>query len=503
MRGTAVRRRSELGSLGAQLMAQPALARRSPLEWIPGVVAIAFRAIDGVVLGAAALLASLIYLPSVYDHIGGMTVELRLHYYLLVFSALIVQANVFHFTGIYRFETMSTMGLQIGRCWIAVPILFLVILAVLYLVKLSEVYSRGWMLLWFGLTFGGVTVVRLAACPALRRFIERGHLARRVAIIGSGNPAERLASYLQGLQSSPIKIVGLFDDRTQPRDDTTSRRPDGTMSQLCELARREEVDQIILAMPSVTEARLAGILRKMRSLPVDVRLCRDTFDYWLPQSTLELCGMVPLVRLYDRPISGWGYVAKNIEDKILAALLLLLLGPALLLIAGLIKLDSPGPVFFRQARYGFNNRIFIVWKFRTMRVDRADHSGAQQVSKDDPRITRVGRFLRRWSLDEFPQLMNVLTGDMSIVGPRPHPLMCGVSGRLFSEVVEEYAARHRVKPGITGWAQVHGWHGAADTEDKIVNRVEYDLHYIDNWSIMLDLKILIMTANVVLKREET
>jgi Undecaprenyl-phosphate glucose phosphotransferase len=451
---------------------------------------------------AAALVVSVIYLPAVYDQVGGMTVELRLYYYLLVFSALIVQANVFHFAGIYRFETLSNLPFQIGRCWMAVAILFLIILALLYLTRLSEIYSRGWMLLWFGLTLGGVTVVRLTACPALRKFIDGGHLARRVAIIGSGTPAERLSSYLQNLQSNPIKVIGLYDDRTAPRDDTSPRRPDGTVNQLCELARREQVDQIILAMPSVTEARLAGILRKMRSLPVDVRLCRDTFEFLLPQSSFELCGVVPLVRLYDRPISGWGHLAKNVEDKLLAGWLLLLLGPALLLIAALIKLDSKGPVFFRQARYGFNNRIIIVWKFRTMHVDRGDHSGAQQVSKNDPRVTRMGGLLRRWSLDELPQLLNVLVGDMSIVGPRPHPIMCGVSGRLFSEVVDEYAARHRVKPGITGWAQVHGWHGAADTEEKIENRVKFDLQYIDHWSIMLDLKILIMTILVVLRRKE-
>jgi exopolysaccharide biosynthesis polyprenyl glycosylphosphotransferase len=195
-------------------------------------------------------------------------------------------------------------------------------------------------------------------------------------------------------------------------------------------------------------------------------------------------------------------LAKRLEDVLLAGALLLVTGPVILAIAALIKFDSPGPVIFRQQRYGFNNRIITVWKFRTMFADQTDEGGERQIMQGDPRVTRIGGVLRRWSLDELPQLINVLVGDMSIVGPRPHPLMCGVSGRLFEEVVEEYAARHRVRPGITGWAQVNGWHGAADTDEKIRERVKHDLYYVDNWSILLDLKILLMTVFIVLRRED-
>jgi len=179
----------------------------------------------------------------------------------------------------------------------------------------------------------------------------------------------------------------------------------------------------------------------------------------------------------------------------------MLAAPLMLAIAAIIKVDSPGPVFFKQKRYGFNNRLITVWKFRTMHWDRTDGDAEIQTTKNDPRVTRVGKFLRRTSLDEIPQLINVLLGDMSLVGPRPHAIATKAAGKLFEEVVEEYTARHRVKPGITGWAQVNGWRGETDTGEQIQQRVRHDLYYIDNWSIPFDLKILLLTAFVVLLRK--
>ena len=195
-----------------------------------------------------------------------------------------------------------------------------------------------------------------------------------------------------------------------------------------------------------------------------------------------------LLQVFSRPLADWRLVMKDIEDRGLALLLLILFGPLLLLISVLIKLDSRGPVFFRQARYGFNHQLINVLKFRTMYTHLEDRAAAQLATRNDPRVTRIGRFLRRSSLDELPQLINVLRGDMSIVGPRPHALSARAADRLYEEVVEEYAARHRVKPGITGWAQVNGWRGETDTYDKIKKRVEYDLYYIENWSLVLDIK---------------
>jgi exopolysaccharide biosynthesis polyprenyl glycosylphosphotransferase len=207
-----------------------------------------------------------------------------------------------------------------------------------------------------------------------------------------------------------------------------------------------------------------------------------------------------MLHVFDRPISGWSWFIKMAEDYLVAIFVLVILSPLLFLIALAIKLDSRGPILFRQHRQGFNNAPIEIWKFRTMRTDSANPEGAViQATHHDPRVTRVGRFLRRLSLDELPQLVNVLRGEMSIVGPRPHAPGTRARGQLFEEAVERYAARHRVKPGITGWAQINGWRGETDTLEKIQKRVEHDLYYIDNWSIWLDLLIIVQTIAILFR----
>jgi len=210
---------------------------------------------------------------------------------------------------------------------------------------------------------------------------------------------------------------------------------------------------------------------------------------------------VRMIEIVDRPLKHWSGVAKWVEDKILGLVLLALGSPMMALIALAIRLDSKGPALFIQERFGFNNNAIRVFKFRTMDQGEADTSGAKRTVPDDPRVTRVGRFLRRWSIDELPQLLNVVLGDMSLVGPRPHVMAMKAGDRLYHEAVGEYFLRHRVKPGMTGWAQVHGMRGEIDTPQRARERVDYDLWYIDNWSIWLDLKVLFMTLIVVLRRQ--
>jgi exopolysaccharide biosynthesis polyprenyl glycosylphosphotransferase len=207
-----------------------------------------------------------------------------------------------------------------------------------------------------------------------------------------------------------------------------------------------------------------------------------------------LLGDLPVMTLFERPISGFDQIVKRIEDVVLTLLGMIFVLPLIAIVAVAIKLDSPGPVFFRQDREGFNNQRFKIWKFRSMRVERCETDGITQARKDDDRITRVGRVLRRTSIDELPQLFNVLTGEMSLVGPRPHAPSTKAGDRVFSDVVSHYAARHKVKPGMTGWAQVHGWRGETDTEEKLLKRLEHDLYYIENWSVLLDLYIIMRTV---------
>ena len=204
----------------------------------------------------------------------------------------------------------------------------------------------------------------------------------------------------------------------------------------------------------------------------------------------------------DRPISDWNLVFKWLFDRVVAALALIILSPVMLATAIAIKLDSKGPVLFRQKRHGFNNELIEIYKFRSMYTDRTDQGAAKLVTRDDPRVTKIGKFIRKSSIDELPQLFNVLKGQLSIVGPRPHALQAKAANVLYYEAVEGYFARHRVKPGITGWAQINGWRGETDTLDKIMQRVNHDLYYIEHWSLFLDLYILMMTPVSLFSRNE-
>ncbi len=238
-------------------------------------------------------------------------------------------------------------------------------------------------------------------------------------------------------------------------------------------------------------------------LPIDIRLSAHMSKLRFRPRSYSYLGAVPVLDVFDRPIADWDIVVKWLFDKFVGALALIALSPVMLVTAIAIKLDSKGPVFFRQKRYGFNNETVDVLKFRSLRHDMTDHTAAKQVTKDDPRVTRVGRFIRKTSIDELPQLINVVfNGNLSLVGPRPHAIHAKASNRAYEQVVDGYFARHKVKPGITGWAQINGWRGETDTDDKIQRRVEHDLYYIENWSVLLDLYILLKTPFSLLTKNE-
>jgi Undecaprenyl-phosphate glucose phosphotransferase len=270
----------------------------------------------------------------------------------------------------------------------------------------------------------------------------------------------------------------------------------GTVADLCKLCRHTPVDPIYVAMPLRAEEPLLEALNQLQCLPVDIRLVVAPLGYRLLNRRISYLHQLPMIHVADRPLGDWGRLVKRIEDFVVATVALTLLAPVMLLIAIAIKVDSPGPVLFRQKRYGFNNQLIEVLKFRTMRHDQCDANGSTLTMRNDPRVTRLGHFLRQSSLDELPQLVNVLRGEMSVVGPRPHAIEAKAADRLYQDIVTGYAARHKVKPGLTGWAQVNGWRGPTDTEDQIVKRVEYDLWYLENWSVYFDIKIIFTTIFV-------
>lgn len=255
-------------------------------------------------------------------------------------------------------------------------------------------------------------------------------------------------------------------------------------------------------MSWAAESRIEQTVRELRRLPVNVLLVPDMQAFRHARNRITQVAGLPMFNVSERPLDGWSPLIKRLEDLVLASLALVLTLPAMLLIALAIRLDSPGPVLFRQKRYGYNNKLIEVFKFRSMYCDKADADAARQTTRNDERITRVGRFIRRASLDELPQLFNVLLGSMSMVGPRPHATATKAAGILFEDAVKEYTARHRVKPGITGWAQINGYRGETDTLEKIEKRVEFDLQYIENWSIWFDLYILFRTLPAVLFTRE-
>jgi Undecaprenyl-phosphate glucose phosphotransferase len=349
------------------------------------------------------------------------------------------------------------------------------------------------MAVWFA--SGSILLIgsRLVLWHQIRRWDDAGRLGEVVGIVGAGAVAQRLLRDLNAHHTN-LRIVGVYDDKAAHLPSQCMGHPiRGTVDDLIADARRLGIDTVIVAIPLAEDRVLVDTLNRLCLVPVDVRLCPDAFGLRLGQVQVSHKGGHTFLNVVDRPLREGRWAIKALEDRVLGAAILALISPLMLAIAIAIKLDSRGPVFFRQKRYGYNNRLIEVWKFRTMFSDMTDANAEQLTRRDDPRITRLGGFLRRTSLDELPQFLNVMRGEMSIVGPRPHALAAKAGTRLYQDAVKYYDARHRVKPGITGWAQVNGWRGETDTVEQIVKRVEHDLYYIDHWSILLDFRIIIRT----------
>jgi Undecaprenyl-phosphate glucose phosphotransferase len=451
------------------------------------VVVLIVRAVEFVVVIVSGLLAIDWLVPAVADSD-------------VVYSRIVVAAIAFavlaETVGSYDVEAQFSLRKawqRVATAWMTTA-LFLLTLG--FLLKTSDVVSREWAFGWF--VSGGVLLMstRLAMTSWIRRLKRRGIFNQRVAIFGAGQQGARLANYILSTDKLTITIVGFYDDRTDGRVPASAHGIPvlGNLSKLVDTIRDGRIDQVIVALPWSAEARLHQVVSRLALTPVRIRLAPDLASFVFARRPVVLLGEVPVMTLFERPISGLDAWTKTAEDRVIATVALAVFAIPMLLIALANRLDSPGPIFFRQSREGFNNRPFRVYKFRTMYHNHAQHSDIQQASRRDPRVTRVGAILRRTSLDELPQLLNVFQGDMSLVGPRPHAASTRGGGRLFSDVLSSYAARHKVKPGITGWAQVRGWRGETDTEDKLIKRFEHDLYYIENWSIWFDFYILARTV---------
>jgi Undecaprenyl-phosphate glucose phosphotransferase len=365
-------------------------------------------------------------------------------------------------------------------------------------------FSRVWLGTFYVSGLVALVVSRRLVFLAVRRWTQEGRLTRRTVIVGGGEIGAHVIEELRRQKDTGVKIIGLFDDRGDDRtgSECAGERKLGTVDDLVEFGRRTRVDLVIFSLPISAESRILQMLKKLWVLPVDIRLAAHSNRLQFRPRSYSYIGKVPVLDVADRPIADWDVVMKWLFDKIVGGLMLLCALPAMALIALAIKLDSRGPVLFKQKRYGFNNDLIEVYKFRSMYVDAADASANKLVTKDDARVTRIGRIIRKASLDELPQLFNVVfKGNLSLVGPRPHAVNAKAETRLYDEAVDGYFARHRVKPGITGWAQINGWRGETDTHEKIQQRVEHDLYYIENWSLLLDFYIVLRTPFALFKTE--
>jgi polysaccharide biosynthesis protein PslA len=364
---------------------------------------------------------------------------------------------------------------------------------VLYMLRHPIMPSFELSLTWLAFSAGMLTVVRGTEIALLGRPAIARQLARNVAVVGSDEAATRLAARITDEAGSTYRMIGVFDDHDIALDPAVTT---GTLDDLVARSRETPLHAIILAIPPSTDPtdHVADITWRLRSVLADIYVLPNIvhgIDVLLP---IERLGPFALLVLQRRPLSDWQIVKKAMLDQVLGAIAMMMLAPLMAAVAIAIKATSSGPVFFRQPRLGFNNRTFMVFKFRTMYTDMSDTMAARQTARDDPRVTRIGKWLRRLSIDELPQLLNVMRGEMSLVGPRPHAPQTRAAGLLLDDALAEYVIRHQVKPGITGWAQINGARGQLVTLDDLRRRVELDLEYMQKWSLRFDLKILVLTV---------
>ena len=451
-------------------------------------------------VGDGLLLTTLSYLSlSLVIHARGEIVFYSA-YFVCTIGTTIVILVISASSGVYDVYESNRFDILIAtiKC---VAIAMLMLTAVLFIFKVSDNVSRIWLAAWSFTSLIALCGFRLLTGSAAQALRQRGQLTKNVAILGASEVGQQLAASLSE-KCSGTQLVGIFDER-QSRLVKSGFSSDTRVEQLTalyELLCRGCIDEVVIAIPPHASHRILELSRRFHPFPVSLRvLAPDGYENFRVLDSRQYGG-IGTFRVMDKPLDEIAALIKRVEDVVIAAICLLITLPLMLAIAVAIKLDSSGPALFRQKRLGANNLSFDLLKFRSMYVEQTDPLGHQLTRAGDPRITRVGRFLRMTSLDELPQLINVLKGEMSLVGPRPHALAASAAGVAYARAISDYPIRHRVKPGITGWAQVNGWRGETKTIEQIRRRVEHDLYYVENWSLSFDLLILGRTVFAVLSR---
>lgn len=402
--------------------------------------------------------------------------------------------------GIYRSERVSSPDQEIVGVLATWTASLLMLFGVAFFTRTSGDFARSSTLGWIVLAAASIALVRMLIRIVAAVLIRNGWGARRCAIVGLNQLGLSLQANIMDDLSCGLNLIGFFDDRSEQRSLQIAEQRNarlGKLDELIQLAKAGEVDTIFVTLPMRAESRIRWLLDQLADTTASVYIVPDFFVFELLHSRWNSIGGLPVVSVFETPLYGVDGWVKRAFDFSAALIGLILVSPVMLVCMCLVRCSSPGPIFFRQRRYGLDGKEIWVWKFRSMRT--CDNGPVvQQATKHDPRITPIGAILRRTSLDELPQLFNVLEGTMSLVGPRPH---ASAHNEHYRKLIRGYMLRHKVRPGITGLAQVEGFRGETETLDKMQKRVEYDHRYIREWSLWLDIKIIIKTFTVVLKQE--
>lgn len=446
------------------------------LKAYSGVLNSLLHLLDWAVVIITAFVASRVYLGEwVY----------KPEYATVILLILALSAWLFSVFELYRAWRGSSLITEIRQLWVAWSIAFLILAVLATLTKTGAQYSRGWILLWYLFGFGGLILVRAAVRLASRYFRQHGRNQRHIVIYGSPGSAANLVRQVNNAPWAGFKVSAVFLDQDQSQD-VEGVPVVGDVGSIDAYVAEHSIDQVWIAVPLRMEESVTAILNALRNSTVDIRYFPDMKGMRLiNHSVSEVVGM-PVINLSASPLDSQAFLIKELEDKVLSILALVFLSPLFFVVAIGVKLSSPGPVFYRQERLGWNGRPFTMLKFRSMPVD-SEKDGVRWGNSKEKKTTRFGAFIRRTSIDELPQFINVLLGDMSIVGPRPERT---VFVEQFKDEIPNYMKKHLVKAGITGWAQVNGLRGDTD----LAQRIEHDIYYIENWSLWFDLRILFLTV---------
>lgn len=421
----------------------------------------------------------------------GSLAQIPQSYHWAIIVSSILASLCLKFTGVYqafRGRSVTTLFKRVVSAWLILMFLFLF---AVFFTKLSSVFSRVWFVEWWTFSLILVSLLRIIVLILLRWARRQGYNRRFVAIVGAGVLGRQVTKSLQQALWAGYEVRQFFDDDPTKHGKRVRGVPvKGFPDNAEHYFRRHRFDEVWVCLPLRAQERIRDVLYALRHTPINVRLVPDVFGLSLMNFSMANVAGVNTLNLREKPLEGAAQLAKLLEDRVLGTLFFILALPVMVVIALLIKFSSPGPVLFKQKRYGLDGKEINVYKFRSMYVHKESDGKVTQAGKSDRRITPIGRFIRRTSLDELPQFYNVIQGRMSIVGPRPHAI---AHNEEYKDLVDQYMLRHMVKPGITGWAQVNGFRGETDTLDKMKKRVKYDLYYVENWSLWFDLKIILLT----------